>query len=50
MSFKMFDRTVVGQQAAVMVEPVFNTGGTMEFPAGFLRQVRDKLHERGNEL
>ena len=47
MSFEMFDRAVVGQQAAVMVEPVFNAGGAMEFPAGFLRRVRDKCRERG---
>lgn len=47
LSFEMLDRAVVGPPAAVVVEPVFNAGGAIECPPGFLRRVQEKCRERG---
>jgi 2,2-dialkylglycine decarboxylase (pyruvate) len=43
----MLDRAVVGRPAAVVVEPIFNAGGAIEPPPGWLKRVEQKCRERG---
>lgn len=45
-SFVLLDAESTGHQAAVITEPLFSAGGVVEPPAGWLKKVQDKCHER----
>jgi 2,2-dialkylglycine decarboxylase (pyruvate) len=43
----MIDRQSTGQSAAVIVEPVLSSGGTIELPQGYMAALQEKAHARG---
>jgi 2,2-dialkylglycine decarboxylase (pyruvate) len=45
--FDLFDQSSVGQQAAVVVEPVLSAGGVIVPPAGYFARLVELCDERG---
>ncbi len=46
-SFDTLDRQCAGNLAAVIVEPVISAGGVIELPAGYLKELKQRLEARG---
>ncbi len=45
--FEMIDATSVGEEAAMIVEPIQSAGGIIVPPAGYLKRLRDACRQRG---
>lgn len=45
--FEMIDATSVGEEAAMIVEPIQSAGGIIVPPAGYLKRLQDACRQRG---
>jgi 2,2-dialkylglycine decarboxylase (pyruvate) len=46
-SFEIADANFTGKPAAVIIEPVLSAGGIIVPPAGYVKELRRRAHERG---
>lgn len=46
-SFALIDAQSTGSLAAFIAEPILSSGGMLELPAGYLKALKEKCHERG---